>query len=227
MPAPAVSALVSKFKSLYTATLSPEGEEYVETFFGKLSSSWGTWQSGIKVGGATVNGVGVGAWAGSGGGGSAQGGPFQLEPFVFKKQAKPQEKLTLAFGKAVRAKFSDYISSVKTKPLSYVGASTASPTSPGNFNAVNVPTPLVSAFTGTTPQGIAQIVLAELTPPDFDISNPQAKTKELVNAIAGAIEQVFTETWLTSSSLSGNSVSGPAAPTGTGSSPSLLDGTIV
>jgi hypothetical protein len=227
MPAPQGPSFKSQFKTLYTVPTTPEAEEYVDTLFEKISSSWQAWQGTIKVGGVTVTGGGVGAWAGAGGSGSAVAGVFALEPFVFKKQTKPQVMLTKAIGDTLSTQLSDYTSSVKTNVLNFIGSSTASLVSPGNFTAIMTPAPLVSALAGKNPAGMAQLILAKLTRPDFDISNPQAKTKELVNAIAGAIEQAFVMFWLTSTNLTANSVLGPATPGGAGTGLSLVDGTLV
>lgn len=204
----------SQTKALYGQQLGAEGEEYLDMLFDKISSAWDTWQKGISFGGLTAAGGGVGAWSGVGNGGAMTAQPFVLEPFSFKNNSAQQLKFTSALASALKAKFAPFALSFKFSGVNYIGTSGATPTSPGPVNASCAPVPLTAAGTGEAPSGIAGVWKAALTPPEFQLANPNAKSGELIDAIASAIEQSFQTVWLTSTVISGNTLKATGTPGG-------------
>lgn len=169
----------------------------------------------------------MGAWSGVGSGGTITAPSYKIPPFIFKTQTRQQQKLTDGISQAISTKFAAWVGSFKFSGVSYVGTSTATPIAPGTFQANNVSVPLQVAGTGSTPSGIATLITASLTPPDFNINNPQARIKEFVAAISKGVEGTFTLTWLFTAQVSANLVSGAAAPNGIGVSTSVTNGKVV
>lgn len=214
MPAPSAAQMKNQAKALYGQQFGAEGEEYMDLLFEKISKAWDTWQKSIKVGSLMVSGGGVGAWAGTGTGGTLTGQPFILEPFSFKNNSAQQLKFTKALGDALKAKFTPWPMSYKISVVNFAGTSGASPTSPGPVNASCAPTPLSTAGSGTSPSGIADVWAKSLTPPEFQLDNPNAKSGDLIKAIGKVIEQSFQSVWLVTTMISGNSVSATGTPGG-------------
>jgi hypothetical protein len=149
-----------------------------------------------------------------------QGPPYQLPPVTFDNQAKQQTKMVDGLAKVLPAFMTNWVTTFKFSSLAFTGTSTATASNPGTADANNAPTPLSTAGQGKTPsqaltgQKLADQWLATLTPPDFNVSAPQGKTKDLINAISGAIEQAFDTIWLINTQATGNLFSGAAAPAG-------------
>ena len=214
MPAPAAAQMKSQAKALYGQQLGAEGEEYLDMLFDKISSAWDVWQKGITFGSLTVAGGGVGAWSGLGNGGTMTAQPFVLEPFSFKGNSAQQLKFTNSLASALKVKFAPFPLSFKFSGVTYTGISGASPTSPGPVNALCASTPLVAAGQGEAPSGIADAWQAALTPPEFQLSNPNAKAGDLIKAIASAIEQSFQTVWLVTTMIGSNTLAASGAPGG-------------
>jgi len=214
MPAPAAAQMKSQAKALYGQQLGAEGEEYLDMLFDKISSAWDVWQKGITFGSLTVAGGGVGAWSGVGNGGTMTAQPFVLEPFSFKSNSAQQLKFTNSLASALKAKFAPFPLSFKFAGVTYTGISGASPTSPGPVNALCASIPLVAAGQGEAPSGIADAWQAALTPPEFQLSNPNAKSGDLIKAISSAIEQSFQTVWLVTTMLGSNTLAAAGAPGG-------------
>lgn len=214
MPAPTAAQMKSQAKALYGQQFGAEGEEYMDMLFDKISSAWDAWQKGITFGALVAAGGGVGAWSGVGNGGIMTAQPFVLTPFSFKSNSAQQLKFTSSLADALKAKFAPFPLSFKFSGVNYVGTSGASPTSPGPVSASCVPTPLAAAGRGEAPSGIADAWQSALTPPEFQLGNPIAKSGDLIKAIASTIEQSFQTVWLTSTMISGNTLTAAGAPGG-------------
>lgn len=214
MPAPAAAQMKSQAKALYGQQLGAEGEEYLDLLFDKISSAWDTWQKGITFGSLTAAGGGVGAWSGVGNGGTMTAQPFVLEPFSFKNNSAQQLKFTNSLASALKAKFAPFPLSFKFVGVSYMGTSGATPVNPGPVNAICTSMPLSAAGSGQAPSGIADAWQAALTPPEFQLSDPNAKSGDLIKAIASSIEQSFQTVWLVTTMLSGNTLAAAGAPGG-------------
>ena len=214
MPIPPPIQLRTQAIGYYGMSLGPEAIEYLDALFGKVTDGWKKWQDSIAWGTLIVAGGGVGAWAGVGNGGMMQGSPYVMQPFSFKQNSPQQLKYTKGLADALAAKFTAFPATFKFTGVQYTGSCGATPINPGPVNAQNVPVPLLSAGSGQNPSGIAGIWKAALTPPDFDINNPAARSGQLIDAVCKAIEQSFQTVWLASTMIQGNILSGAAAAGG-------------
>lgn len=225
---PSASSLKSKAKGLYGQKLGKEGEEYLDALFDKVSSGWKAWQDSIKVGTLIVKGGGVGGWSGSGSGGKMSAQPFNLEKFTFNGNSPQQIKFSEALGESLKEKFAVFPNSYSCISVNFTGSCGATPTSPGPVSAASVAAILSVAGKGTTPSGIQDVWKKKLTPPEFQLDNPQAKSGELMKAIAGAIEQSFQSVWLITAQIQANNISCAATPGGVVAGfSSAFDGKIV
>lgn len=214
MTIPAPAALRAQTIGYYGMQLGPDAIEYLDKVFAKVTDGWKKWQDAITWGGLTVSGGGVGAWSGVGSGGVMQGSPYVMQPFSFKKNSPQQIKYTKALADALAAKFTAFPATFKFSGIQYTGTCGATPINPGPVSAQNVPVPLQTAGSGQNISGIAPIWKAALTPPDFNLNNPHAKSGQLIDAICKAIEQSFQTVWLASTMIQGNILTGAAAPGG-------------
>ena len=201
MPIPPPIQLRTQAIGYYGMSLGPEAIEYLDALFGKVTDAWKTWQNSITFGTLTVAGGGVGAWSGVGNGGMMQGSPYVMSPFSFKGNSPQQIKYTKGLADALAMKFNAFPAAFKFSGVQYTGSCGATPINPGPVNAQNVPVPLLSAGSGQNPSGIAGIWKAALTPPDFDINNPAARSGQLIDAVCKAIEQSFQTVWLASTMI--------------------------
>lgn len=228
MPAPAAPIMKAQTIVAYGQQLGPEAIEYLDALFAKIESAWSQWQNSMSWGTLTLTGGGVGAWAGSGMGGVLVGSPFTVQPFSFKGNSPQQLKFTKAICDAIASKFTPFPTAFKFTMVSYTGASGATPIAPGPVQAMSVPAPLMSAGSGVNPSGIAQMAKSMLTAPDFQLTSPQAKSGQLVDAIGSTIEQLFQTVWLATTMASANSFQGTGAPGGVVAGfPSVSDGKLV
>lgn len=211
---PSASDLKSKAKSNYGMSLGAEAEEYLEKLFSAVEDAWTQWQNSMKWGTLKVNGAGFPAWTGAGTGGAMQGQPFVMKPFSFKANSAQQLKFTKGLIDALGSKFTAFPATYKFTSVQYAGTTGATDKNPGPVNAPNIPLTLQVAGKGTPPSGIAALWRSFLTPPDFQLDNPQAKSGQLVDAIAKAIEQSFQTVWLASTMVQGNILTGKASPGG-------------
>lgn len=228
MPAPTAAQMKNQAKALYGQQFGSEGSEYMDMLFDKISKAWENWQKGIKFGNIVVAGGGVGAWAGVGNGGVMQAQPFVLEPFSFYNNSAQQLKFTKALAEALKIKFAPFATSYAFTKVDYVGTSGASPVSGGPVSALNIPATLAIVGKGSAPSGIADAWSRALTPPEFQLDNPNAKSGSLIKAIAKTIEQSFQSIWLMTTMISGNSLDGGGAPGGVVAGfPTKLDGKLI
>jgi len=215
MPAPVAATMSRKAQALYGQSLGPEGIEYIDMLFSKVEEAWNKWQDSMSWGGLTVSGGGVGAWSGTGAVGQLQAASqFAMPPFIFKAGSPQQTKFTQGLSDALSQKFNMFPASFKFKSVTYTGTSGATPTAPGPVSAQSAPAAMAIAGSGQAPSGIAAAWKASLTPPDFDFSNPNAKSEDLLKAIADTIEQSFQTVWLQTTMLQANAVSTAGAPGG-------------
>lgn len=228
MPAPSAQSLRSAAVASYGMPLGPEAIEYLDMLFGEISSAWQEWQDSAVVKLVAVDGAGSGSWSGSGQGGKIETDPFVLKPVSFKNNSPEQLKFTQGLIKALDETFTPWADSYSFTALPFAGTSTATGSNPGNVDATNVPTDLSSAGSGDPLTGIADIWASTLKPPMFDLENPMAKSKELINAIGSAIETAFESEWLVTTMVMDNTLTGAAAPGGVASGlPSNPDGKLV
>lgn len=211
---PSPSTLKAKTKASYGQKLGPAADEYLDALFKAVCDGWQSWQDSIKFGGLKANGGGVGAWSGVGSGGSMSGSTYKMASFSFKANSPQQIKFTQGLASALTQKFTPFPTSFKFGAVPFLGTSGASPSSSGPVNAINTPTPLGTAGGGSNPSGIASLWKSTLTPPDFDLGNPQCKSGTFIDAIASAIEQSFQTTWLTTTMITGNSLKTTGKPAG-------------
>jgi hypothetical protein len=213
---------------LYGMQLGPDGMDFVGAVFDAVSKAWDQWQNAIQFGALTLAGAGVGAWAGVGMGGVMGGAPFIMQPLSFKSNSAQQLQFTQGLIQALQAKMSPWPSTFSFTALNFIGTSTATPIAPGSFTANCVPTTLIGCGSSQAPSGIADMWKSTLTPPAWDLENPQAKSGQLIKAIGDTIEQTFQTIWLATTMASGDAGSGAAAPGGVVAGfPSLPGGKLV
>lgn len=214
MTVPSASSMKKKAIGFYGMSLGKEAEEYLEKLFSAVESGWKSWQDSIKWGTLKVNGAGFPAWSGSGTGGAMQGQPFTMRPFSFKANSPEQVKFTKGLIDTLGVKFTAFPATYKFTAVQYAGTTGATDKNPGPVNAPCIPLTLQTAGKGQPPSGIAALWRSFLTPPDFFLDNPQAKSGQLVDAISKSIEQSFQTVWLASTFAQGNILSGKASPGG-------------
>jgi len=214
MPVPAAEVMKTQAIGFYGQPLGAEGKEYLGIVFEKIVSAWDTWQKSITFGALAVTGGGIGVWAGVGSGGAMTGQPFLLQPFSFKANSSQQLKFTKALADALNAKFTPFPTTFSFLAVNYTGTCGATPLSPGPVSAACIPAPLLSVGKGTAPSGIADVWAAALTPPEFQLSSPQAKSGELIKAISKSIEQSFQSVWLATTTINANNLTAVGAPGG-------------
>lgn len=228
MPAPTAAQMREQAKTIYGQQFGEEGKEYMTLLFDKISKAWDTWQKSIVFGGLLIDGGGMGGWSGLGNGGTMTASAFILEPFGFKNNSSQQLNFTKALADALKQKFAPFPASFSFKAVPYTGTSGASPVSGGPVSATCSPVTLAVAGKGTNPSGIAEAWSQALTPPEFQLDNPNAKSGELIKAIGKTIEQSFQSVWLMTTVLDGNSLAGGGAPGGVVSGfPSETNGKLV
>ena len=230
MPSPTASELEEIFFKEFAGSLGEEGKKYVTEVAEAVADGWETWQKGLKFGGLTVNGAGLGAWSGTGSGGSmTENSPFELPDMDSEKKSEEQEIFVQAFREVLEEVFTKWVDSFSFSSVAFVGTSTASALSPGIADAVVTPSvPLSSAGSGSNPASISDDWASKLTKPKFDIDNPQAKTKDMTDAAGAMIEKGFEDVWLLNALASANSFQAPAAAgAGTATGSSKNDGKIV
>lgn len=227
MPAPSATIMKGFWKAGYPHPSTPYLDEYTDELFDALEAGWASWQKSITFGGLTVQGAGLGAWAGVGSGGIATGSPFNFVIFPFYQNTPQHQKFLQGLQTAIQQKFLEWVTGFSIPSIPYLGTSSASPVSPGSFVAQVVPTP-VGTLVSKDVSGIADLWQKTLTPPDFNLQHPQARTKDMVNAVSEAIEKAFTSIWGVSTNLTGSTAQGVAAiGAGTGIGTSSTDGKLV
>lgn len=194
-----------------------DGAALLKAIADAVSQGWTTWEKGLSFGSVKVTGAGAGAWTGTGQGGSISGPAYRLPQFSFAANDHDQVAMVDGLRQVMPSFMTKWSSTFKFVSLPYVGTSTATGSNPGTVTATNTPTPLQTAGKGTVPSHapsrakMADLWLAKLVPPQFDLTNPQGKTTELVNAITGAVEKAFDTIWLLKAKASNNQLSGAAA----------------
>ena len=228
MPAPGSSVIFNGIDSRLTPPFqSPRHASFVQflnDLSSQLASQWSSWQSGLTGGKNNVTGAGIGVWSGVGSGGKiTEGSPLEIAITTYSAPAFQQYVGVLK--DVFKEKFNLWATSFVFSATPYLGTSTATPLSPGSFNATgaNPPAPIGTLGSGTNPSAIKSTIESRLTSP-FDL--PRASLHILNQAIEDTIIEQFT-IWLTSSMFSGDSVTGVAAPgSGSGSGTSQGNGVI-
>lgn len=223
MPVPSSSLMKTFWKANYTYPTTQYTDEYTEKLFGEVERAWKDWQKNFKFGGLTVAGAGVGGWTGVGAGGRVQAKPYKGEVFVFYKQTDAQKKFQQSLYDTLEEVLKEVAQSINFVGVNYVGTSSATAVNPGQFQASAAPVPLKTVAPMANLSGVGDRWIQKLTPPDFNLDHPQCAAKAMANAVASAIETAFS-IWTTSTTISGGTASGPAAPGGVGTGAAQFDG---
>jgi hypothetical protein len=200
--------------ALYGMPLGPEGMSYINALFGAVEKAWKKWQDSVLFESLIVTGAGVGAWSGVGSGGVMTSAPFVGEAPSFGKNSPEQVQFTQALLTVLGQKFTQWPATYKFSALNYLGTSGATPTTPGPVSAQNQPTQLKAAGAGGPLKGIAADWLKQLKPPTWDLDNPHARSKPLVEAIGKTIEMSFESLWLTTTMATSSSIATAGTPGG-------------
>ncbi len=221
-----ISELGSNFK--YSGNEVPKGEsqitkdldDYIAHICEDVTQAWSDWQSAVKFGGVGVTGAGLGSWTGSGTGGAFDTAfSLSIDP---KYGTAGETTLTQSIQNRIKDAFNEWISSFTMAGDTFAGTSTATPSSPGSFNAINAPILLSSRGTTTKFTSLADDVMGGLT--GFDLAN--SIVRNFVDALSNGIKTKF-ESWRNATNLTNNTVmGGAAAGTGAGSGTSQMNGVI-
>jgi hypothetical protein len=188
-----------------------------------IAQAWALWQSGLLAGLNNVTGNGIGAWAGVGaGGGLKESSQFNVtHSWPHSDPAGYWNTLKAAITSELKKQFSAYASSYAFSSVPYLGSSTAGPTSPGVFVAVNTPGTLVAYGAGQAPTAVGQGIQGQLP------GNWKTDVLPLfLDALGTAVQQAF-QRWQESAQVSGDTATGPSSPgSGTGAGVSAGTGTI-
>lgn len=227
MSVPPSSLMRGFWQASYPHPKTSYVDEYVDKLFKEVESAWKKWEKSVKFGGLTVTGAGIGAWSGVGSGGAATAQPFELVIFPFYQNTPQHQKMLQGLAAALKQKFALWTASFTIPTVQYLGSCGASPISPGPFSANVVPTPVGTLVT-TDISGIKDIWEATLTPPDFNLTHPQARTKDMTQAVSSAIEKAFSSLWSTTTMISGSTVMGVGTPgAGVGNGVSQANGQLM
>lgn len=225
MSAPSAAAILSGIDSRLGSPFQSPRPAGLTSFLTDLSSAinsaWAAWEAGITGGGNTVNGSGLGTWSGTGMDGTlTEGTP--MTPTVSTYSTPEFQEYANAVKTVLQNKFNLWVTTFVFTLVAYAGTSTATPISPGSFDAQNTPAAIGTLGNGTNPSGIKADIETLLT--SFDLGNSAVPV--LNQAIEDTIIEEFTN-WLASAQFSGDTVSGDAAAgDGSGSGTSDGNGTI-
>lgn len=242
MPAPAGPML----KSLIEAKMPPTHikaewfQKFLTALTSEVSTKWSQWILSMAWGANTVQGAGIGAWAGVGNGGTMHASPYTISAdnvfsmAGFRVRTPATKKFIEALNTVLGQKFDGWVGSYKFNGNPYIGTCSASAgesPAPGPFNATNVPMPLIGMGQGTNPASIQkawEAILESAPDPIFRLSNPNCHTKLFTNAVSSTIEEQFIATFLAQSMGVGDQVQGVGAPaSGSGSAKSQATGKVV
>lgn len=246
MPAPPGSAIKGLILSQLPSHYRVQNFDlYLTALCAELSTAWGKWVSDAAWGNCVVVGAGVGGWAGVGAGGRFNKvGTVRMDPDAVinamgwpSKQGykaeftQSQRKLILNISKVLDDKFSSWSKTVVFAGVGFVGTSTATPLSPGTFDARNVPTPLIACGVVPPISGVASALNDKLKTGEdgepFNIDHQFARVKELTSAIGFGVQSSFSQIFLTTTMAAQNSVKGVASPGGVGSATSGSNGKLL
>lgn len=214
MPAPSGSTMAQQAIGLYGMPLGPEGVSYIQSLFGAVEKAWKSWQDSILFDSLIVTGAGVGAFSGAGVGGVMTSAPFLATVPSFGKSSPEQVQFTQALLTVLAEKFTRWPSTYKFSSLNYLGTSGATPIAPGPVSAQNLPTQLLAAGAGGPIAGISDDWIKQLTPPMWDLENPNARSKPLIQSIGKTIEMTFSSIWLATTIAQGSPLITTGAPGG-------------
>jgi hypothetical protein len=224
MSVPSSNSLLSEIKKNLDSSMkkkdgsiTDELEKMLRDVCDNIANQWDDWAGSVKFGGSTVVGLGVGAWAGAGTGGSFSKTIEINIPPTFDTDGS--NKLAKYLSGNITDAFNQWINSYTFAGIAYSGTSTATPTSPGTFNAQNAPAPLTTGI-ATKFSTLASAVESQL---GFEGGSIISK---LLKAIETGLMTKFEE-WRSSSMITSNTVSGTAVvTTGSGTGSSSNDGVI-
>ena len=220
------ASLLSAIKLALTARMkmnngdtTSETTKLLQDISNEIATKWKDWASSVTFGGVTVSGAGVGTWVGTGSGGVFSKTITINIPYTYDTEGS--KKMIDSLNARITAAFNEWINSFTFSGVSFNGTSTATPSSPGTFNAINIPTSLSLAGTTTKFGTLANDIKGDLNFEKDSIAD------DLFIAIQNTVKDQF-DSWRNESNITNNSVTGTAASgAGTGSGNSLNDGVIV
>ena len=205
-------------KTFIHSPITNELQQWIDHISDEISIAWNNWQMGVKFGGVTVSGVGIGAWTGTGTGGKFDS---KLSLNISPLYGTDGEKLVFdSLSHRFAAAFNEWVSSYEFSGVAYSGTSTATPTAPGTFSAISAPTSLNSGLRDKF-STLSDDICIDI---GFDLS--KSKIKEFLDTVQDGLSTEFNQ-WRSESVVGGDSVSGTAIiATGAGSGTSSDDGVI-
>jgi hypothetical protein len=220
-----IGQLPSDFKTGGTEIPKGEGgipkalDDWLQAVCTGISTAWSTWQSTVKFGGASVTGLGIGTWTGVGSGGAFNASLSLNLNSMYGTVG--ETKMIGAVKDKFQAAFNAWVSGFALVACPFNGTSTATPTSPGPFTAINAPATLNNGPV-TLMSSLGSDIKSVC---GFDYAN--SKSGQFMDAVATALASKF-QTWRTASHVTTNGVSGTAvAGTGSGSGTSQMNGVVV
>lgn len=218
MPAPSASVIrgniINEIDTGAFPAISDSGSDLyksIDDLSTAMATAWTTWQATMLFGGVTVTGSGIVPWVSTAcSGGVLVAGPFTVT--VVAGLTAPGAEYTTALQSGLIQVFSAYATglSFNTSAMSYTGASTSTPTSPGTFTAASALVMLSDILVQTgSISGLANAVTGALSPSSFDLSN--SKVPDLMTAIEAGLQKTITD-WEGTAAISGNTVTGVSAP---------------
>lgn len=148
MPAPPFAVLNQAILSKAAGDNANETlQKFILTCSKDISIAWAKWTLGLSGGENIVTGAGIGAWSGVGAGGKLkESSPFDPE-WTWSEKSDYWDTLKKALSTEFKKTFSEYAKNFVFGTVTYVGASSATPTSPGPVICTSPPIPMKAVQT--------------------------------------------------------------------------------
>jgi hypothetical protein len=212
-----IGALTARMK-MNNGTTTSETTKLLQDISNEIATKWKDWATSVKFGGVAVSGAGIGTWVGTGSGGVFSKTITIKIPYTY--DTVNSKKMIDSLNTRITAAFNQWINSFTFSGVSYNGTSTATSSSPGAYNVINVPMSLSSSGTVAKFQTLANDIKGDLNFEKDSIAD------DLFTAIQNTVKDQF-DSWRNESKITNNSATGTAASgAGTGSGNSLNDGVI-
>jgi hypothetical protein len=216
-----ISRLPSNFQTSWGVL-----NDFLTDLCGDISTAWQEWELGLLAGLNNVVGLGIGAWAGVGQGGKlTETVPFNVvHTWPNNDPSGYWDTFKAAITAELKEEFNMFATSYVFGSVPYLGASTATPLSPGVFTATNTPgTVAADQASANDPMGFANGVRGRL--PSQWAQNPNP-LNQFLGAVEGSINEQFN-LWASAALVSGDTVIGVASPgTGAGAGVSIGTGVV-
>lgn len=224
MPAITRSQIYNNIKTKVPADYShPNCTELLNAVSDAIGTGWSKFHSALTFGNLTVSGLGTPVWSGkSSGGGVLVVTPWSILIKPLFTDAPDHVTFCNTLSKILNQELNKWAPSfVFTPGVDFLGASTATLSTPGIFNATNTTLPISGAGSGADIIGLQKKIEDELAKSGFIIA--KSGISPIIKGIAFAVEDGFKK-WLTSP-MTSNSVTGTSvAGTGNGVGTSLTNG---